>query len=97
MLADLTAMQLYCLQIGRLAEAGKLTPTVAGLAKLENTRKARVVTAEAGALLAGHGIWFDYQVMRHMVDMEAIPTSEGPEPMQTLILGRAITGIGAFT
>ena len=40
MLADLTAMQLYCLQIGRLAEAG-LTPTVAGLAKMHNTRKAR--------------------------------------------------------
>src|SRR5580693_8710759 len=37
MLADLTAMQLYCLQIGRLAEAGRLTPTVAGLAKMQNT------------------------------------------------------------
>ena len=97
MLADLTAMQLYCLQIGRLAEAGRLTPTVAGLAKMHNTRKARAITAEARDMLGGNGILLDYQVMRHMVDMEAIHTFEGTETMQTLIVGRAITGIGAFT
>ena len=96
MLADLTAMQLYCLQIGRLAEAGRLTPTVAGLAKMHNTRKARAITAEARDMLGGNGILLDYQVMRHMVDMEAIHTFEGTETMQTLIVGRAITGIGAF-
>jgi glutaryl-CoA dehydrogenase len=97
MLADLTAMQLYCLQIGRLAEAGRLTPTVAGLAKMHNTRKARGITAEARDMLGGNGILLDYQVMRHMVDLEAIHTFEGTETMQTLIVGRAITGIGAFT
>ena len=97
MLADLTAMQLYCLQIGRLAEAGRLTPTVAGLAKMHNTRKARAITADARDMLGGNGILLDYQVMRHMVDMEAIHTFEGTETMQTLIVGRAITGIGAFT
>ncbi len=97
MLADLTAMQLYCLQIGRLAEAGRLTPTVAGLAKMHNTRKARVIAAEARDLLGGNGILLDYQVMRHMVDLEAIHTFEGTETMQTLIVGRAITGVGAFS
>jgi glutaryl-CoA dehydrogenase len=97
MLADLTAMQLYCLQIGRLAEAGRLTPTVAGLAKMHNTRKARAIAAEARDLLGGNGILLDYQVMRHMVDLEAIHTFEGTETMQTLIVGRAITGIGAFS
>ena len=56
MLADLTAMQLYCLQIGRLAEAGRLTPTVAGLAKMHNTRKARTIAAEARDMLGGNGI-----------------------------------------
>src|SRR5580700_9333618 len=96
MLADLTAMQLYCLQIGRLAEAGRLTPTVAGLAKMHNTRKARAIAAEARDMLGGNGILLDYQVMRHMVDMEAIHTFEGTETMQTLIVGREITGIGAF-
>ena len=97
MLADLTAMQLYCLQIGRLAGAGRLTPTVAGLAKMHNTRKARAITAEARDLLGGNGILLDYQVMRHMVDLESIHTFEGTETMQTLIVGRAITGISAFT
>ena len=97
MLADLTAMQLYCLQIGRLAEAGRLTPTVAGLAKMHNTRKARALAADARDMLGGNGILLDYQVMRHMVDLEAIHTFEGTETMQTLIVGRAITGIGAFT
>jgi glutaryl-CoA dehydrogenase len=97
MLADLTAMQLYCLQIGRLAEAGRLTPTVAGLAKMLNTRKARAVAAEARDMLGGNGILLDYQVMRHMVDLEAIHTFEGTETMQTLIVGRAITGMGAFS
>jgi glutaryl-CoA dehydrogenase len=97
MLADLTAMQLYCLQIGRLAEAGRLTPTVAGLAKMHNTRKARVIAADARDMLGGNGILLDYQVMRHMVDLEAIHTFEGTETMQTLIVGRAITGIAAFS
>ena len=45
MLADLTAMQLYCLQIGRLAKA-RADPTVSGLAKMHNTRKARAITAD---------------------------------------------------
>jgi glutaryl-CoA dehydrogenase len=96
-LADLTAMQLYCMQIGRLAEAGRLTPMVAGLAKMHNTRKARAIAADARDMLGGNGILLDYQVMRHMVDLEAIHTFEGTETMQTLIVGREITGIGAFT
>ena len=56
MLADLTGMQLYCMQIGRLADAGKLSPTVAGLAKMNNTRKARKILSEARDLLGGNGI-----------------------------------------
>jgi glutaryl-CoA dehydrogenase len=96
MLADLTAMQLYCLQIGRLAEAGRLTPTVAGLAKMHNTRKARALIADARDMLGGNGILLDHHVMRHMADLEAIHTFEGTETMQTLIVGRSITGIGAF-
>ncbi|HET9079585.1 MAG TPA: hypothetical protein VFO01_03590 [Trebonia sp.] len=48
-------------------------------------------------MLGGNGILLDYQVMRHVVDMEAIHTFECTETMQTLIVGRAITGIGAFT
>jgi glutaryl-CoA dehydrogenase len=96
MLAEVTAMQLYCLQIGRLAERGHLTDTIAGLAKLNNTRKARQVCAEARDMLGGNGILLENHVIRHMTDIEAIHTYEGTETMQTLIVGRDITGIGAF-
>src|SRR6201988_3329733 len=96
MLAEVTAMQLYCLQIGRLAERDQLSDTIAGLAKLNNTRKARTVCAEARDMLGGNGILLDNHVIRHMSDIEAIHTYEGTETMQTLIVGRDITGVGAF-
>jgi glutaryl-CoA dehydrogenase len=96
MLAEVTAMQLYCLQIGRLSQRGQLTDTIAGLAKLNNTRKARQVCAEARDMLGGNGILLENHVIRHMADIEAIHTYEGTETMQTLIVGRDITGVGAF-
>ena len=96
MLAEVTAMQLYCLQIGRLAVRGQLSDTIAGLAKLNNTRKARQVCAEARDMLGGNGILLENHVIRHMADIEAIHTYEGTETMQTLIVGRDITGVGAF-
>ncbi len=96
MLAEVTAMQLYCLQIGRLAERGQRSDTIAGLAKLNNTRKARQACAEARDMLGGNGILLENHVIRHMTDIEAIHTYEGTETMQTLIVGRDITGVGAF-
>jgi glutaryl-CoA dehydrogenase len=96
MLAEVTGMQLYCLQIGRLAERGQLSHTVAGLAKLNNTRKARQICADARDMLGGNGILLENHVIRHMADIEAIHTYEGTETMQTLIVGRDITGISAF-
>jgi glutaryl-CoA dehydrogenase len=96
MLADVTAMQLYCVQIARLSASGKLSDTLAGLAKLHNTTKARAVLADARDLIGGNGILLDFHVMRHMADIEAVHTFEGTETIQTLIVGRDITGIGAF-
>jgi len=96
MLAEVCSMQLYCLRLGRLIEEGKLTDTIAAIAKMNNTRKARQVILEARDLLGGNGILLDYHVMRHMADIEAIHTYEGTETMQTLIVGRDITGVGAF-
>ena len=81
------SMQLYCLRPGRLMEEGNLTDTIAALAKMNNTRKAREVIAEARDLLG----------MRHMADIEAIHTYEGTETIQTLIVGQDITGVSAFT
>jgi glutaryl-CoA dehydrogenase len=97
MLAEVTAMQLYCLRVGRLQEAGKLTDTIAALAKMNNTVKARQVIAEARDLLGGNGILLDHHVMRHLTDIEAIYTYEGAEHVQSLIVGRDITGVSAFT
>jgi glutaryl-CoA dehydrogenase len=97
MLAEVCSMQLYCLRLGRLIEEGKLTDTIAALAKMNNTRKARQVISEARDLLGGNGILLDFHVMRHMADIEAIHTYEGTETIQTLIVGRDITGASAFT
>ncbi|TDW21921.1 acyl-CoA dehydrogenase family protein [Kribbella kalugense] len=97
MLAEVTAMQLYCLRVSRLEEQGKLTDTIAALAKMNNTLKARQVIAEARDLLGGNGILLDYHVIRHMTDIESIYTYEGTEHIQTLIVGRDITGVSAIS
>jgi glutaryl-CoA dehydrogenase len=96
MLAEICAMQLYCLRLARLTEEGSYTDTIAALAKMHNTGKARQVLLEARDLLGGNGILLDFHVMRHLADMEAIHTYEGTETIQTLIVGRDITGVGAF-
>ena len=97
MLAEVTGMQLYCLQLGRLLEGGQLTDTIAALAKVNNTRRAREVILEAREVLGGNGILLDYHVVRHMADIEAIYTYEGTADIQELIVGRKITGVSAFT
>ena len=86
----------YCLRLGRLIEEGRLTDTIAAIAKMNNTVKAREVCRTAREILGGNGILLDYHVMRHFVDMEALHTYEGTAEIQTLIVGRDITGVSAF-
>jgi glutaryl-CoA dehydrogenase len=97
MLAEVCSMQLYCRQLGRLQNEGALTDTIAAIAKMNNTSRARQVIAEARDMLGGNGILLEFHVIRHMADIEAIHTYEGTETIQTLIVGRDITGVGAFT
>jgi glutaryl-CoA dehydrogenase len=97
MLAKVTSMQLYCRRLADLALAGRVEPTLAGLAKAHNTSTAREVLAEARDLLGGNGILLDFHVIRHMADIESIHTFEGTATIQTLIVGRDITGVSAFT
>jgi glutaryl-CoA dehydrogenase len=97
MLGQVTAMQLYCRRLADLSLAGRLEPTLAGLAKAHNTATARAVLAEARDLLGGNGILLDFHVIRHMADIESIHTYEGTETIQRLIVGRDITGVTAFT
>ena len=65
------------MQLARLAEVGRLTDTIAGLAKMNNTRKARQVIAEARDLLGGNGILLENHVIRHMTtSRSSTPTRE---------------------
>ncbi|MCW2778749.1 MAG: Glutaryl-CoA dehydrogenase [Frankiales bacterium] len=96
MLQEVVGMQLYCMRLAQLNSRGALDDTVASLAKLNNTSKARQVCLQARDLLGGNGILLENHVMRHLADVEAIHTYEGTETIQTLLVGRDITGVGAF-
>lgn len=87
---------MYCFGLARLIEQGRLTDTIAALAKRSNARRARHVIAEARDLMGGNGILLEYHVMRHMTDIEALYTFEGTDTIQALIVGRDITGTRAF-
>jgi glutaryl-CoA dehydrogenase len=87
MLADITTMFLLCIQLGRCAEAGKITDVAASLAKMNNAQKARRICLDAR----------DYHVARHWADMEAVYTYEGTDSINSLIVGREITGHSAFS
>ena len=96
MLGDVTAMQLYCIRLGRLIDDGKLDETMAALAKYYCSVKAREVCRTARDVLGGNGITLDFHVIRHMCDMESLVTYEGTAEIQSLIVGRDITGHSAF-
>jgi glutaryl-CoA dehydrogenase len=96
MLADVVGMQLYCLRVAQLSDRGDMTDQIASLAKLNNGRKARQVLLEARDMLGGNGILLENHVMRHMADLEGIFTYEGTDTIQSLLVGRHITGISAF-
>jgi len=96
MLAEITAMQLLCLRLSQLAEDDRLTPGMASLAKMNHAAKARQVVADARDILGGNGILLENHVARHHADMEAIFTFEGTDSVQSLIVGREITGISAI-
>jgi glutaryl-CoA dehydrogenase len=97
MLADVTAMQLICARMSQLQTEGRLTPAMASMAKMFNAAHARTVVGEARDLLGGNGILLEHEVARHHADIEAVVTVEGTDSVQALILGRAITGIQAFS
>jgi glutaryl-CoA dehydrogenase len=96
MLGELTAMQLYCIRLGRLIDAGQMTDTMAALAKYFCSVKARHVCRLARDVLGGNGITLEFHVIRHLCDMEALVTYEGTAEIQSLIVGRHVTGQSAF-
>ncbi|QGU28616.1 acyl-CoA dehydrogenase family protein [Microbacterium oryzae] len=96
MLAQLTSMQLFLRRLADLEAAGAMRPTQASLAKYHCTRTARDIARTARDMLGGNGILLDNGVMQHLADIEAIHTYEGTESVQALLLGRDLTGVGAF-
>jgi glutaryl-CoA dehydrogenase len=96
MLANVTTMQLLCLRLAQLQTEGKMTEGMASLAKMHNARMAREVVAEAREMLGGNGILLEYHIARHHADIEAVFTYEGTDTIQSLIVGREITGIQAI-
>jgi glutaryl-CoA dehydrogenase len=96
MLAETTAMQLICFRMAELQQQGALTGPMASLAKMYNAKKAKDVCSEARDILGGNGILLEYHVARHMTDMEIVHTYEGTDTIQSLIIGRDVTGISAF-
>lgn len=96
MLSEITAMQFMTLRLSQLLEQGKLTDAQASLAKMHNAAKAREIVAVGREILGGNGILLDYNIARHFADVEAVYTYEGTNEVQTLIVGRDITGIQAF-
>jgi glutaryl-CoA dehydrogenase len=97
MLSDITGMQLTCFRMAQLQQQGSLKLEHAALAKLQTASAARRVCAMARDILGGNGILLDHHVARHHADMEAVYTYEGTDTVQSLIVGRAITGHSAFT
>jgi len=97
MLSELTAMQLMCHRMAELAESGRLTGPMASMVKMATAQKAKWICSEARDMLAGNGILLERHVARHMTDMDVVSTYEGTDSIQSLLVGRDITGISAFS
>ncbi len=87
---------LVALHTGRLKDAGTLSPEQISFGKLNNVRQALQICREAREMLGGNGITLDYAPMRHAANLESVRTYEGTDDVHTLIMGQAITGLGAF-
>jgi glutaryl-CoA dehydrogenase len=96
MLTEITKAQLLCLQLGRLKDAGTMTPQQVSLAKRNNVSIATDIAREARRLLGANGILAEYQAMRHLANLESVYTYEGTHDIHTLILGQEITGLSAY-
>ena len=96
MLTSITQAQLLCLRLGRLKDEGKMTPQQVSLAKRANVDMACDVAREARRLLGANGILAEYSSMRHMANLESVYTYEGTHDIHSLVLGQAVTGIGAY-
>ena len=96
MARKITTAQLLSLQLGRLKDAGTMTPSHVSLAKWNNCRIALDIARDARDILGGAGISAEYVPIRHALNLESVITYEGTETIHQLTIGRELTGINAF-
>ncbi len=97
MLTDISLGLQGCLQLGRMKDAGNAPVEVTSIMKRNSCGKALEIARTARDMLGGNGISDEYCVARHLVNLEVVNTYEGTHDIHALILGRAITGIAAFS
>ena len=100
-LADMTVElgngMLLALHLGRLKEAGTVTPEQVSVGKLNNVRKSLAIARECRTILGANGISLEYSPIRHAANLESVLTYEGTTEVHTLVVGRALTGENAFS
>ena len=96
MLGNITASAAMCTRVSQLQDEGRLADEQASLAKAFCTVRMRETVGWARELMGGNGILLENHVGRYVADAEAIYSYEGTREIQTLIVGRAVTGLGAF-
>lgn len=96
MARKITTAQLLSLQLGRMKDAGSMTPTQVSLAKWNNCRMALDIARDCRDMLGGAGISAEYVPIRHALNLESVITYEGTETIHQLTIGRELTGINAF-
>ena len=82
---------------GRLKQDGKLDPSQVSYLKRDNVRMARQAAQTARTMLGGNGIMGEFHIMRHLCNLETVFTYEGTHEIHTLAIGRALTGLSAFS
>jgi glutaryl-CoA dehydrogenase len=92
----ITTAQLLALQLGRLKDAGQLTPVQVSLAKWNNARMALDIARDCRDLLGAAGISAEFSPVRHLMNLESVVTYEGTQTIHQLSVGRALTGFSAF-
>ncbi len=96
MVQEITKAQLMCWRMGRLKEAGTLTPAQISLAKRNCVAMARECARDARDILGANGVTDEYQCGRHMLNLESVYTYEGTHDIHTLVVGQDVTGLAAF-
>jgi glutaryl-CoA dehydrogenase len=96
-MVEITKAQLINYHLGRLLDEHTARPAQISLAKMNNVQEAMKIARLARDILGARGILADHQVIRHLCDLEAISALEGTAGMHTLVIGKEITGISAFT